>query len=64
MPTKAYQDRLSSGETFILGLPGVVPAAGGTPIIVGGKVIGAIGVSGATPMQDHQAAEAAVAAVK
>jgi glc operon protein GlcG len=64
VPTKAYQDRVSSGETFLLGLPGVVPAAGGVPIIVGGKVIGAIGVSGATPLQDHQAAEAGVAAVK
>ena len=64
VPTKAYQDRVSSGETFILGLPGVVPAAGGVPIVVGGKVIGAIGVSGATPLQDHQAAEAGVAAVK
>src|SRR5438552_15343421 len=47
VPTKAYQDRVSSGETFLLGLPGVVPAAGGVPIVVGGKVIGAIGVSGA-----------------
>ena len=64
VPTKAYQDRLSSGETFILGLPGVVPAAGGVPIVLGGKVIGAIGVSGATPLQDHQAGEAGVAAVK
>lgn len=64
VPTKAYQDRISSGETFLLGLPGVVPAAGGVPIVVGGKIIGAIGVSGATPLQDHQAAEAGVAAVK
>jgi glc operon protein GlcG len=64
VPTKAYQDRLATGETFILGLPGVVPAAGGMPIIFGGKVIGAIGVSGATPLQDHQSAEAGVAAVK
>src|SRR5690349_14321870 len=64
VPTKAYQDRIVAGETFLLGLPGVVPAAGGVPIIVGGKVIGAIGVSGATPLQDHRAAEAAVAAVK
>ena len=37
---------------------------GAVPIVVGGKVIGAIGVSGATPLQDHQAAEAGVAAVK
>ena len=64
VPTKAYQDRLSAGETFILGLPGVVPAAGGVPIVVGGKLIGAIGVSGATPLQDHQSAEAGAAAVK
>ena len=64
VPTKVYQDRVTAGETFLLGLPGVVPAAGGVPIIVGGKVIGAIGVSGATPLQDHQAAEAGVAAVK
>src|SRR5262249_27208687 len=54
VPTKAYQDRISSGETFLLGLPGVVPAAGGVPIIVGGKVIGAIGVSGAPPLQEPQ----------
>ncbi len=64
VPTKAYQDRLAAGETFILGLPGAVPAAGGVPIVVGGKLIGAIGVSGATPLQDHQSAEAGAAAVK
>lgn len=64
VPTKAYQDRLAAGETFILGLPGAIPAAGGMPIVVGGKLIGAIGVSGATPLQDHQAAEAGAAAVK
>jgi len=64
VPTKAYQDRVASGEAFLLALPGVVPAAGGVPIVVGGKVIGAIGVSGATPLQDHQAAEAGAAAVK
>jgi hypothetical protein len=34
------------------------------PIVVGGKLIGAIGVSGATSLQDHQSAEAGAAAVK
>src|ERR1700757_672070 len=29
VPTKVYQDRVTAGETFLLGLPGVVPAAGG-----------------------------------
>ena len=62
-PTKAYQDRLANGETFILGLPGMIPAAGGIPIVVGGKIIGAIGVSGAAPIQDHQSAQAGVVAL-
>jgi uncharacterized protein GlcG (DUF336 family) len=35
VPTKAYQDRLAAGETFILALPGAIPAAGGVPIVVG-----------------------------
>jgi uncharacterized protein GlcG (DUF336 family) len=63
-PTKAYQDRLANGETFILGLPGMIPAAGGMPIVVGGKIVGAIGVSGAAPIQDHQSAQAGVDALK
>lgn len=63
-PTKAYQDRLANGETFILGLPGMIPAAGGIPIVVGGKIIGGIGVSGAAPIQDHQSAQAGIDALK
>ena len=64
VPTKVYQDRLTAGETFVLGLPGAIPAAGGIPIVVGGKLIGAIGVSGAAPLQDNQSAQAGAAAVK
>lgn len=64
VPTKVYQDRLAAGETFILGLPGMVPAAGGVPIVINGKLIGAIGVSGAAPLQDHQSGVAGAAAVK
>lgn len=63
-PTKAYQDRLANGETFILGLPGMIPAAGGIPIVVGGKLVGAVGVSGAAPIQDHQSAQAGIDALK
>ncbi len=37
--------------------------AGGIPLVVDGKVIGAIGVSGGSGVQDHAVAEAGVAAL-
>jgi glc operon protein GlcG len=57
-------DRLAGGETYLLRLTGATPIAGGLPIVVDGKVIGAIGVSGASALQDHQVAQAGAAAVK
>jgi glc operon protein GlcG len=63
-PSRAYQDRLAGGETYVLGLTGVTPVAGGMPIIMGGKVIGAIGISGGTALQDHQVAMAGAGAVR
>ena len=41
----------------------VVIFAGGIPIQRDGQVVGAVGVSGGTPDQDHQVAEAGVAAL-
>jgi glc operon protein GlcG len=47
-----------------LALRGASPLEGGVPIIVDGKIIGAIGVSGATAVQDGQVANAGAAAAK
>jgi uncharacterized protein GlcG (DUF336 family) len=66
LPSKAYEDRVAAGGVGIavLGL-GVVPSAGGFPIIVGGKMIGAIGVGGGpTGVIDSQVAQAGVDALK
>ena len=63
-PSKVFMDRLAAGETYVMTLRGATPVAGGMPIVVGGRLIGAIGVSGATALQDHQVAAAAAAAVK
>ena len=63
-PSKAFMDRLANGETYLLRLPGATPVAGGLPIIMDGKVVGAIGISGASALQDHQAAQAGVDALK
>ncbi len=41
----------------------IVIFAGGIPIQRDGQVVGAVGVSGGTPDQDHQVAEAGVAAL-
>ena len=65
-PTKAFQDAITLGgvEMRYLGLRGVVPAEGGVPIVMDGKIVGAIGVSGAAGDQDAQCAKAGVETLK
>ena len=62
--TKTFQDTLAGGGDGlrILGLPGAVPVEGGIPIIVDGKLIGAIGASGGSSDQDGRTAQAGAAA--
>jgi len=64
-PTKAFQDGLAAGGAGlrILRLEGAVPLEGGLPIVVDGKISGAIGVSGVTSEQDGQIAKAGVDAL-
>jgi uncharacterized protein GlcG (DUF336 family) len=65
-PTKALQDALAAGGEGlrILALSGAVPVEGGLPLMAGGKIVGAIGVSGGTSAQDGQCAAAGAAVMK
>ena len=65
-PTKAFQDLIAQGggNLRLLAAPGVTPLEGGVPIIVDGKIIGAIGVSGVLSNQDAEVAMAGAAAAK
>jgi glc operon protein GlcG len=65
-PSKAFQDTVASGGegTRIRRLTGAIPIEGGLPIVVAGKIVGAIGVSGVTSAQDGQIAAAGVARLK
>ena len=65
-PTKAFQDVVAGGGVGlrILGLEGAVPVDGGVPIVMDGKIVGAIGASGGTSDQDGQCATAGANAVK
>lgn len=59
-PTKAFQDALAAGGEGwrILSLEGAVAVEGGLPLIVGGKIVGAIGASGGSAQQDGVTAAA------
>ena len=44
-PSKEFEDQVRNGRVAALALPGATPLQGGIPIVVDGKVLGAIGVS-------------------
>ncbi len=64
--TKVLQDGLAQGGANLrfLALRYAVPIEGGLPIIVDGKIIGGIGVSGASSEQDGVVAKAGLDAMK
>ena len=64
--TKALQDALAAGGDGlrVLGIRGVTPVEGGIPLVMDGKIVGAIGVSGGMPTQDGQCAKAGAETVK
>jgi glc operon protein GlcG len=59
-PTKSLQDTIAGGGVGLrmLALHNATPLEGGVPVVVEGKTIGAIGVSGVTSEQDAQIAKA------
>ncbi len=63
--TKVLEDAVAGGGIGlrILSLPGVTPLEGGELIMLDGKIIGAIGVSGAQSTQDGQVARAGTSVI-
>jgi uncharacterized protein GlcG (DUF336 family) len=64
-PTRAFQDMLKAGNDGlrVLRISGAVPVAGGVPLIVKGRIVGAVGVSGGTSDEDEQCAYAGARAL-
>ena len=65
-PTKTLDDAIASGGPGLrfLSLKDIVPLEGGVPIMLDGKIVGAIGVSGVLSSQDAQVARAGTDALK
>lgn len=63
--TKVFQDAMAQGGAGlrILALPGATPVEGGLPIVVDGKIVGGIGVSGVQSSEDAQIAGAGLSAL-
>ncbi len=64
--TKAMHDILAAGGEGLRVLPleDAIPVEGGIPIVMDGRIVGAIGASGGSPEQDGQTARAGAAAVQ
>ena len=57
-PTKSFEDAVKGGNLQLMMLPGAMAVEGALPLVVDGKIVGAVGVSGASSAQDGQCAKA------
>jgi glc operon protein GlcG len=60
LPSKALDDAIANGGAGmrLLALKNITPLQGGMLVLVDGKIVGAVGVSGALSAQDEQVAKA------
>jgi uncharacterized protein GlcG (DUF336 family) len=64
-PTKVFEDRIATPAGVpAITLDGVIGSEGGIPLVMGGKIVGALGCSGGTGAQDGQTCQAGVDAMK
>ena len=64
-PTKVFEDRIATAAGVpALTLDGIIASEGGIPLVMGGKIVGAMGCSGGTGQQDGIACQAGVNALK
>jgi glc operon protein GlcG len=63
-PTRAFEELINKSRTAMTTLTDFTPLQGGVPIVVEGKIVGGVGVSGAaSALQDEELALAGAAAV-
>ena len=63
-PSKVFEDQIRNGRVAALALADSTPLQGGIPVLLDGKVIGAIGVSGDSPQVDEDIAAEGARAFK
>jgi glc operon protein GlcG len=62
-PSKDFEDQIKNGRVAALALADATPLQGGVPVLIGGTVVGAVGVSGDSPQADEEIAMAGAKAI-
>jgi glc operon protein GlcG len=57
-PSRVFEEQIRNGRVAALALADATPLQGGVPILIDGKVVGAVGVSGDSPQVDEEIAMA------
>ena len=63
-PSREFEEQIKNGRVAALALADATPLQGGVPIRIGGKVVGAVGVSGDSPQADEEIAMAGSKAIR
>lgn len=63
-PSRIFEEQIKNGRVAALALADATPLQGGVPISIGGKIVGAVGVSGDSPQADEEIALAGAKAVQ
>ena len=62
-PSREFEEQIRDGRVAALALADATPLQGGVPVLIGGRVVGAVGVSGDSPQVDEAIAIAGAKAV-
>jgi glc operon protein GlcG len=63
-PSRVFEEQIKNGRVAALALADATPLQGGVPVLIEGKVVGAVGVSGDSPQADEEIAMAGAAAIR
>ena len=55
-PSRVFEEQIKNGRIAALALADATPLQGGVPVLIDGKVVGAVGVSGDSPQADEEIA--------
>jgi glc operon protein GlcG len=55
-PSREFEEQIRDGRVAALALADATPLQGGVPVLINGRVVGAVGVSGDSPQVDEEIA--------